>query len=503
MSQQRAPLFESLLAHRGSRAVSFHVPGHKSDAGVYVENEEASQLYEQILTIDLTEIPGLDDLHQPEEAIHEAQQLAADCFGAEETLFLVGGSTVGNLAMILAHCRPGERLLVQRDAHKSVIHGLMLAGAEAVFIAPQVDAAGGMRLGLDPDNVEEALRRYPDAVGLLLTNPNYFGIGSDLAAIADKLHARGKLLLVDEAHGAHYGFHPALPQSALACGADAVVQSTHKMLAAMTMGAMLHLQGSRVHRDGIKRVLAMLQSSSPSYPLMASLDLSRTMLQASGRERIGRGLQAVARLEEGLEAIGPKGRPRWQLWSMNGGNESYSRDPFKLALFDSTGQWDGYELKRRLEEQGCYPEMTDGKYVLLVYSLASTIEDSEKLLQALRRIEPEADGEVRDDMRNSALDTSWLARPDRVSEPVSFDMGHIRGFERDIKWLPIGESAGYAAAEMIIPYPPGIPLLYPGEIISSATAAELEMHVRGGSRFHGHDLSKDGKIAVRVAPSHV
>lgn len=504
MSQHRAPLFESLMEHRKARAASFHVPGHKSDAGVYAGNKDAARIYEQMLTIDLTEIPGLDDLHQPEEAIREAQQLAAACFGAEETMFLVGGSTVGNLAMILAHCRPGDRLLVQRDAHKSVIHGLMLAGAEAVFITPRLDAASGMRLGLEPDDVEEALRRHPEAAGLLMTSPNYYGIGSDICAIADRLHDQDKLLLVDEAHGAHYGFHPALPQPALACGADAVVQSTHKMLAAMTMGAMLHLQGRLANRDGIKRVLAMLQSSSPSYPLMASLDLSRSMLQTSGRERIERGLQAVAYLTDRLQTVGRKEEPRFRLWSVTNRSGSHTtKDPFKIALIDSSGHLDGYELKRRLEEKGCYPEMTDGHYVLFVYSLASTKEDSENLLNALRSIDREsADiGPIKKEGVES--EPRWTMQSDRVSEPVPFDMRQVYRSEQDILRLPLSECAGYAAAEMIIPYPPGIPLLYPGEMISGAAASELERLVRGGSRFHGLDLAKDGRIPVRPASSHV
>ncbi len=290
LDPHRAPLYEAVIAHASKGAVSFHVPGHKSAKGAA---GAGSDTLSGVMSIDFTEIAGLDDLHHPQGAIMEAQQLAAQCFGADATFFLVGGSTVGNMAMILSVCEPGELLLVQRNVHKSVIHGLMLAGARAVFLPPRRDTQTVQLVGVEPEAVSKALDLYPEAKGILVSNPNYYGLGMELKQLAELAHRHDKPLLVDEAHGAHYGFHPLLPASAISCGADVVVQSTHKMLSAMTMGAMLHVKGNRVEQGLLRQRLVMLQSSSPSYPIMASLDLSRMQMHTAGRESIQRGLEAV------------------------------------------------------------------------------------------------------------------------------------------------------------------------------------------------------------------
>nr|WP_082927056.1 aminotransferase class I/II-fold pyridoxal phosphate-dependent enzyme [Paenibacillus tuaregi] len=299
----QAPLVFALAEYADKRNASFHVPGHK-DGRVLCNRPEGDRFYRQIAQIDGTEITGLDDLHHPEGVIAEAQERAARLFGAEASYFLVGGSTAGNLGLILTVCSaPGDVLLVQRNVHKSVIHGLMLAGAKAVFLAPEADPASGLSIIPSADTVREALRRYPDAKGLLVTHPNYYGMGGDLAALAELCHGSGVPLLVDEAHGAHFGLHPELPGSALAAGADGVVQSTHKMLSALTMGAMLHVQGSLIDRELLRQRLAMVQSSSPSYPIMASLDLSRSYLEEAGPAAFAEGLRAADKLREHIRKL--------------------------------------------------------------------------------------------------------------------------------------------------------------------------------------------------------
>ncbi|BCG56588.1 hypothetical protein PUR_00130 [Paenibacillus sp. URB8-2] len=245
--RKSAPLYEMLECYKAEGKISFHVPGHKN--GQAYRMDQSAGFLDEVMTADITEISGSDDLHDPGGVILEAQRLAADCFGAEESFFLVGGSTAGNLALILTVCaEPGAVLLVQRNVHKSVIHGLMLAGARAVFLDPLLDESSGLAVAPAEETVRKALAAWPEAAGLLVTMPNYYGMGTDLAPLARACHDSGVPLLVDEAHGAHYGQHPELPAGALSCGADGVVQSTHKMLAAMTMGAMLHVQGPRLDR---------------------------------------------------------------------------------------------------------------------------------------------------------------------------------------------------------------------------------------------------------------
>jgi arginine decarboxylase len=487
--KQDAPLFEQLIEHAGKPHASLHVPGHKSGQGL---DKAARPYYESILRLDLTEISGLDDLHHPEEAILEAQQLAADCFGAEESFFLVNGSTVGNLAMILSVCRRGELLLVQRDAHKSVIHGLMLAGARAVFINPEVDPVTGLTMGLSLEAVEEALEQYPEAKGLLLTRPSYYGVAMPLQAIVELLHGHGKPLLVDEAHGAHLGFHPALPQSALSSGADCVVQSTHKLLTAMTMGAMLHVQGDLVGRKELKRYLTMLQSSSPSYPLMASLDLSRRQMHTEGSELLGRGLAIVEKFTHGMQQLCEF--TMLELETVEAFNLS---DPFKVTLKDVHNRLSGFELKDALEAHGCFVEMADPQAVLLVFSLASTEEDVFKLLQALESISKS----IKDTPEGKGGDTlrgfSSTVMPG-LSKPVSFDESVY--YQQGAILVALGEAVGMISAEMVVPYPPGIPALCPGERISAEVTRYLMQLAAMGARIHGLVEGEQAMLSVFNSP---
>ncbi|WP_188542540.1 aminotransferase class I/II-fold pyridoxal phosphate-dependent enzyme [Paenibacillus segetis] len=463
-SKHSAPLYEALLEYKESAKASFHVPGHK-DGQAYRTLHKASEYLTQVMDIDITEITGSDDLHHPEGIIKEAQQRAAQFFGADQTFFLVGGSTAGNLGLILSVCAtPGDVLLVQRNVHKSVIHGLMLAHAKAVFLAPQIDEVSGLATIPSQTAVTEALRRYPNAKGLLVTSPNYYGMGSSLKPLVELCHDSGVPLLVDEAHGAHFGLHSVLPENALAQGADGVVQSTHKMLTALTMGAMLHVQGSKLDRKLLSQRLAMIQSSSPSYPIMASLDLSRSVLEAQGEVIFEDGLAAAQIIRDGIKKL-----PRFAVVEPRGTNDAYTiQDPFKIVLYDVTGQWSGYELQEWLEAAGCIPEMSDDRYVVLALSQGTTRKDVDRLLQALEKLsENSAIHEV------NQLSTWNIGSKfgDEVSSPVQFGLSPIS--EEMTEAVPIEQSAGRQAAEMIIPYPPGIPLLYPGETITDVILARL------------------------------
>lgn len=528
-----APLYEALLAYRESGNRSYHVPGHKNGqayrrmptkmkgegarvedaipSGAAVSSEFVGRktvkgemdhyilrsfstpdmAFMDMMRMDVTEITGTDDLHHPEGVILEAQQLAADCYGAEESFFLVGGSTVGNLSLLLTICNePGSVVLVQRNVHKSVIHGLMLAGAKAVFLEPWVDAASGLAVLPSVETVQAAVQAYPEAKGVLVTSPNYYGMGSDLTPFAEVCHAAGMPLLVDEAHGAHYGQHPRLPKSALSCGADGVVQSTHKMLSAFTMGAMLHVQGPRINRSLLRQRLAMVQSSSPSYPLMASLDLARRHLHVHGAEAFTAGLAAVEAFRRGLAEM-----PRFRLLqpAQPCAAGYTAQDPFKAVIHDGAGVLSGYRLQQQLEARGCVPEMSDERYVVLLFSLGSTMQDAEHLLQALDEIDqanhpghvelellPQPDLGV-----GMTYISTWNnfenAKP--FSDPVPFSLQPV--LEGDISSVSIEESVGHIASEMITPYPPGIPLVYPGERITSAMAARLKLLSQEGAKFHG------------------
>lgn len=483
----------------------------------------------EMMRLDVTEISGTDDLHHPEGVIMEAQQLAADCYGAEESFFLVGGSTAGNLSLLLTVCdEPGSIVLVQRNVHKSVIHGLMLAGAKAVFLEPWVDPTSGLAVMPSVKTVQAAVQAYPEAKGLLVTLPNYYGMGADLTPIARICHEAGMPLLVDEAHGAHYGQHPELPASALSCGADGVVQSTHKMLSAFTMGAMLHVQGTRINRSLLRQRLAMVQSSSPSYPVMASLDLARRLLHVQGAQTFTAGLAAVSIFKRGLAEL-----PRFRLLQpavlqqqelsaevepadqtahasaaqpeqMHGQSAAElghaaagytAQDPFKAVIYDGLGILSGYGLQQQLEARGCIPEMSDEQYVVLLFSLGSTEEDAQHVLLALQDISsafavegdllsPEESGEhMRGEKHYISTWNNSQEKATYYSEPIPFSLQPIR--EEHTIVIPNNECAGRRSAEMVIPYPPGIPLVYPGERISPTILARIQLLRDEGAKFHG------------------
>lgn len=493
MEKHRAPLYEKLTEHDRSGSVSFHVPGHKFGRGPQFDSSTPAY-YANMMALDGTEIAGFDDLHHPEGVIHEAQRLAATCFGAEETFFLVGGSSVGNMAMIASVCDRGDVLIVQRNVHKSVLHGLMIAGAEAVFLSPQVDRASGIATGVRVEDVTAALSQYPEAKGVLLTNPNYYGMGVDLEPIAAIVHDFGKPLLIDEAHGAHYGFHPDMPPSALSCGADAVVQSTHKMLSAMTMSAMLHVQGDRIDRQTLKQRLSMLQSSSPSYPLMASLDLARWEMDNKAKELLDQGLQVVRYFTGSMQDLEVYGVHIKKI------DSAYDTlDPFKITVYDRTGTLSGIQLANEMERRGCFPEMADHKHMLLLFSLHSTRVDADRALEALQ--------EISDEYRLKKQETSLSISNNKqsppfmpLSSPIPFNLPPVRqSLQSDansVRLKPLDEAIGSRSAEMVVPYPPGIPILYPGERITMETVQAIRQLIQAGVKFQGSDIGIEGKIHI-------
>lgn len=505
INRDKAPLVEALLAYSSSDKKSFHVPGHKN--GKAYEDFGGAELLREVMKMDVTEISGTDDLHHPEGVIREAQELAADCFGAEESFFLVGGSTSGNLAMILTTCtQPGDILLLQRNVHKSVLNGLMLAGAKAVFLDPEIDEGSGLAVIPSLETIRAALTAYPEAKGVLITSPNYYGMSSSLREIADLCHGYHIPLLVDEAHGAHFGMHPDLPESALASGADGVVQSTHKMLAAMTMGAMLHVQGKLLDRRLLRQRLAMVQSSSPSYPVMASLDLARRLLHAQGPSAFTAGFAAVEALKRGLATLPRFGllqppQPGSPTAAATAGGQAlplqvhaaaYTRqDPFKAVIYDRTGSLSGYGLQHALEARGCVPEMSDERYVVLLFTLGSTEEDVNHLLWALQHIvEEEVASTSPGDILNQPLSvqsdvSTWNISRNTVpfSEPIQFSLTPQE--QEQIESILVEQSRGRVAAEMVIPYPPGIPILYSGELITEETTKRLIALRNAGAKCQG------------------
>ena len=478
MSKGQAPLFQALLRHAHQNYARFHVPGHK---GGRFFSPEGLEVFRSILSLDLTELPGLDYLHAPQGVIKEAQELAARQFGADKTYFLVNGSTVGNLAMVLATVGRGDVVLVQRNSHQSVFHALSLAEVQAVPLAPQVDPDFQIAGSLDPDHFQEALNRFPQAKACLFTYPNYYGLAEadKLRTMIDLAHERGLVVLVDEAHGAHFGQHAQLPPSAMQLGADVSVQSTHKMLGSMTMTAMLHMRLDRVVADDVEMYLGILQSSSPSYPLMASLDLARENLSRMTEEDWRESLKACRRLREKLSLM--EGA---YLFSQG---KAPKEDPFKLIIRPRLGMG-GFELQQALRQEGIEVELADPQQVCLTLPLVPCPDWEEKLLSALRKIGRDHCGQRLGAFKEERL--LYPAERWRTVRPISLK---VYGRQQKRR-LPLEESVGRRAGALITPYPPGIPLLIPGEMITEEDVALIRSFQRGGALVHG--MLDDGTVPV-------
>lgn len=476
--QERAPLFEQLYTFVDHAHASFHIPGHKHGRGM----ESSFPLLSHVLPYDLTELPGLDDLHHAEGVILEAQELAAEWYGAEETFFLVNGSTVGNLALVLTVCEPGDLILVQRNVHQSILHGLMLAGVQAVFLSPEWDSDSGTSLGVELSVVQRAIALHPQAKAVFVSNPSYYGAAQELSAMAGAVHEAGMALLVDEAHGAHFGFHAAWPGSALQSGADGVVQSSHKMLSATTMSAMLHVQGPRINRLRLRQCLKMLQSSSPSYLLMASLDLARRRLS----ELTPAGFdQLLLYIHDFHQSVQSNQQIRVLSACSTPDQANYRQDPCKLLV--RVSGYSGFELQQQLAKQGCMVELADQQQVLVVLSLESTRRDFERLSAALLVIASNSDAlflpqKNYHSTTNPVLDGILDIE---ISQPIWYSLAMLPGPSKQIREVSLHQSIGKANCLPITPYPPGIPLLQPGERIDVRVIDFLQRWLSNGGRVHG------------------
>ncbi|KUO96578.1 aminotransferase class I/II-fold pyridoxal phosphate-dependent enzyme [Ferroacidibacillus organovorans] len=441
-SQLRMPIVEALLQHMGAERMSAHVPGHKSGKRL---DPLMDALAGQAYLLDFTELPGLDDLHRPAGAIAEAQRLAALAFGADDTYFLVGGSTAGNLASLLSVLEVGDVALVARHAHQSVWNGLALARAQGVIIEQEQDDVTTLC------DVKRALAQYPNARLIVLTSPNYDGVTSAVEAIAHTAHGRGCLLMVDEAHGAHFGFSPAVPRSALQMGADLVVQSTHKMLTSLTQTGMLHLKGTRVSRHRVQAMLRVVQSSSPSYLLLASLDAARKWVMEEGSAQIG---HMAGELQDAMSLLNK------EFATIVQGEGGGTRDPFKWQVIADSFHCTSLELRQALEREfGIYPEKHDASHVLLAWSPASAQRDVERVVKALLTLRKRA--------RTDVPPSSAVCR--------------------------IYEAVGAVLHEAIVPYPPGIPLLFAGDCLTEDVARAVERLWRAGVVIDGIHAA-DGRV---------
>ncbi|WP_252505006.1 aminotransferase class I/II-fold pyridoxal phosphate-dependent enzyme [Sporosarcina sp. Marseille-Q4943] len=472
MNEQTKPLVQALSQFKEKRPISFHVPGHKNGLLSGLPEEMQS-----VLQYDMTELEGLDDLHEPSGVILKAEQRLSALYQSDRSFFLVNGSTVGNLAMMYAACRPGDTVIVQRNAHKSIFHAIELTGAKPVFVSPAWDAHSNTPGAVRFARVKEAIEAYPHAKAVVLTYPTYYGVaGAELADIIQFSHSKGIPVLVDEAHGAHFVAGGAFPQSALELGADVVVHSAHKTLPAMTMASFLHMRSTIISPERIAHYLGMLQSSSPSYLLMASLDDARAYAESYTKEDQADFLENRQTFIDNLITI-----PALQIVETD--------DPLKLLL--RVQGYTGFELLARLEAEGIFAELADPFQVLLVLPLLKKgieypfNESVQKIAIAVASLPIERGQEINESIPE-----------DKGLSTLTYLPQELLG--RDTEWKTIEESVGHVAAASIIPYPPGIPLLIGGETVTERHVTSLLQYLQMNAKFQGAIRANDRQIQVII-----
>ena len=493
LDQSSTPFFDALRDYVNDGVVSFHTPGHKHGVGMHRRFRDF--VGDNVLKIDLTQVLGLDDLSQPEGPIKLAQELAAEAYGADRSYFLVNGSSVGNQAMLMTAVRPGGVVLLPRNCHKSALSGLILSGARPVYLKPELDRELCIDHAVTPATVEAGMRAEPDAAAVFLTSPTYYGATADLAAIAEIVHARGKMLLVDEAWGSHLHFHPELPQSATAAKADACVNSTHKLLGAMSQSAMLHVVGDRIDIGRLESTLRIFASTSPQLALVASLDVARMQMATEGEALLGRALalarDARARLNAipGIHCMGPEhiGRP---------GVAGY--DETRIVVNVGGLGVTGYDADVILRQQYKIQFDLSDRFNLVG---TITIGDTERSVDALvNAIADFAREQMSGGGSAHASDASLQLR-DGAAELPSIPMAVVtprEAFLSEYVEVPFNESAGRISVEVITPYPPGIPIICPGERITDDTIDYLLRELQAGVHIQGP--VDDSLRTVRVLP---
>lgn len=465
------PVYNAIKAYTDANPLPFHMPGHKLGAGIPVE------FLKEIEKLDLTEISGTDNLHKPTGAIREAQELAAAAFGARESYFLVNGSTVGLHAAIAAMCRPGQRLIVGRDCHRAVINGMLLAGVTPAYMLPEYSGTFCINTGITAPAVRKALEATPDAAGVLITRPNYYGICSNIEEIAGVVHAYGKPLAVDEAHGAHLAFNSRLPVSALEAGADICVQSAHKTLPAFTQGAYLHVGSGRIDAERLRYYLDMFQTTSPSYVIMAFLDIAREIMQKSGEALLNGLLDSIttcgARMAStGIKLLGTGDVPGFEF------------DATRITANVSSLGMTGYNAENLLRRKyNIQVEMSDLHNIVCISTVSDDADGIAKLFDSLSDLDKYGERGV----HPVEFEYKGLTIPNMVAEPSEIlNAGTVR--------IALENAAGRVSREIISPYPPGMALVCPGEVFTADTVEYLT-HIRQcGGVVHGID--ENGSVIV-------
>ncbi|MFS0823767.1 aminotransferase class I/II-fold pyridoxal phosphate-dependent enzyme [Bacillus sp. 1P02SD] len=471
MSQNETPLFTGLVEHAKKNPTQFHIPGHKKGAGI--DPEFRNFIGDNALSIDLINIGPLDDLHQPKGIIKQAQDLAAEAFGADHTFFSVQGTSGAIMTMVMAVCGPGDKIIVPRNVHKSVMSAIVFSGAVPIFIHPEIDNTLGISHGITTDSVEKALDQHPDAKGLLVINPTYFGIAADLKRIVDIAHSYEVPVLVDEAHGVHIHFHEELPLSAMQAGADMAATSVHKLGGSMTQSSILNVKEGLVSANRVQSILSMLTTTSTSYLLLASLDVARKRLVTEGHDLIGKTIALSNYIRDKINEIE-------KLYCVGreilGSKATYDFDPTKLIISVKDLGITGSDAEVWLREKyNIEVEMSDLYNILCIITPGDSQKEADLLIEALANLSDEV----------SHLSESRIIPEVLLPDIPVLALSPRDAFYSETEVIPFEESAGRVIAEFVMVYPPGIPIFIPGEIITEENLTYIQTNIEAGLPVQG------------------
>lgn len=466
LSQEHAPVLEALEKMKRARLVPFDVPGHKRGRG----NVELTDfLGEKCLSVDVNSMKMLDNLCHPVSVIRDAEMLAAEAFGAKHAFFMVGGTTSAVQAMVMTACKRGDKIIIPRNVHRSAINAMILCGAIPVYVNPQMDHTLGISLGMSVADVERAIKENPDAKAVFVNNPTYYGICSDIKSIAKLAHDNGMLLLADEAHGSHLYFSDKLPIAGMHAGADMAAISMHKSGGSLTQSSIL-LIGDRVSEGYVHQIINLTQTTSASYLLMVSLDISRRQMALRGREIVDRIIDLVQYARDEINTIGDYYAYSKELIN---GDSIFDFDITKLSVYTRSIGLAGIEVYDLLrDEYDIQTEFGDIANLLSYVSVGDRPKDIERLVSALAEIR-----------RNYRQTGRKMLKAEYISPKVI--CGPQEAFYGEKEALNIEETSGRVCSEFVMCYPPGIPILAPGEMITPEILDYIRYAKKKGCQMTG------------------
>jgi arginine decarboxylase len=448
VNQYATPLFDAVRRYINDGVIPFHVPGHRQGRGI---PEMLDYIGAAALQMDLNGMQDLDYINHPCGVIREAQQLLAQAFAAQESYFLVNGTTSGVQAMIMSACQPGDKIILPRNAHRSTIGGIILSGAVPVYIPPEIDSELGIAMGVTPESLETAISRHPDARAVFLIHPTYYGFTSDIQTLIELAHRNNIAVLADEAHGAHLGFHPQLPISAMQAGADLSAASMHKTAGSLTQSSVLLYKSQIISSDRVRETVNLAYTSSASYLLLCSLDLARKQLATRGPQLLSRVLDLVNQARQEINRL-----PGLYAFSSEctGQPGAFAFDETKLGIHVRGLGYTGYEIEEKLRRKyNLQIELSDLYNILIITSFGHDEADLQALVQAL------------EDITTHSIYRPKTSLPPLPPGPEMVVPPREAFYSRN-KAVPLKMAVGEIAAEMVMAYPPGIPVICMGERIT-------------------------------------